>query len=105
MLTPDSHGTGAPVICRISPDSQTKAVQKLSPRNSVKERVSGEATMPLASARLPCHSRHIQFGTIDNFHVFFSISCKVVIFLGKQARVAFLDGRLVTPGSPYRKKL
>jgi hypothetical protein len=34
MLTPDSRGTGTPAICRkSSPDGQSKAEQKLSPKN------------------------------------------------------------------------
>jgi hypothetical protein len=33
MLTPDLHGTSASAICRELPDSQTKAEQKLFPRN------------------------------------------------------------------------
>jgi hypothetical protein len=33
MLTHDSHGTGTPVTFRESPDGQTKAEQKLFPRN------------------------------------------------------------------------
>jgi hypothetical protein len=45
MLTPDTHGTGTPAICCLSPSAQTKAEQEeIHKKTSLMEIVLREAT-------------------------------------------------------------
>jgi hypothetical protein len=83
MLTHASHGTGASVICGKSPDSQTKAKQKLIPKNSpLGKSLRGSNCLP--KARPHCHFLIIINMEIELFKIInisFDIKLNKSVFL------------------------
>jgi hypothetical protein len=70
LLTPYSHGKGAPAICRELPDGQTKAEQQLHPRNfPFKKKFQGKQLPAYASASHPV-TKNIQINQCYTYPVY-----------------------------------